>query len=63
MPFSWQLIDGSGEPSGRSGEFASREAAEGWLSERWPDLRASGTLEVALLDGDAEVYRMSLAEE
>lgn len=63
MTFFWLLVDASGGPSGRSEEFASRGAAEGWLSERWQDLRASGTAEVALHRGDAEVYRMSLSEE
>jgi len=63
VTFFWLLVDGSGGPSGRSEELESRAAAEEWLSERWRDLRASGTVEVVLTEGDAEIYRMSLAEE
>ncbi len=63
MAFFWLLLDAAGGPAGESGEFADRAAAEAWLSERWADLRDSGVDAVVLRDGDAEVYRMSLAEE
>jgi hypothetical protein len=63
MAFFWVLFDGSGGEAGRSGEFTDQAAAEAWLSEHWPDLVASGAVEVALRDGDDESYRMSLLEE
>jgi hypothetical protein len=62
VAFFWLLFDASGGAGGRSGEFADQATAEAWLSERWPDLVASGTAEVALYDGDDESYRMSLSE-
>ena len=63
MAFFWLLLDQSGGEKGRSEQFADQTAAEAWLSERWPDLVASGAVEVALRDGDDESYRMSLLEE
>ena len=62
MAFFWLLFDASGGASGRSGEFADQATAEAWLSERWPDLLESGTVEVALYDDDDESYRMSLLD-
>jgi hypothetical protein len=56
------MLDSSGGESGRSGEFEDRAGAEAWLSELWPDLVDSGAVEVALRDGDDEIYRMSLRE-
>jgi hypothetical protein len=64
VTFFWVLFDASGGASGgRSEEFAEQATAEAWLSEHWADLVASGTVEVALRDGDDERYRMSLLEE
>ena len=57
------MFDAAGGEAGRSEEFDDQEAAEAWLSERWPDLRSSGVEAVALhADGD-ERYRMSLRED
>jgi hypothetical protein len=58
----WVLLDGAGIETGRSEEFADREAAEAWVGERWPDLAASGVREVALTEDGVETYRMSLDE-
>jgi hypothetical protein len=63
VAFFWLLLDAAGGPTGESERFAGREAAEAWLSERWADLRDSSVDSVALHDGDAEIYRMSLADE
>jgi hypothetical protein len=63
VAFFWVLLDSAGGPGGESGDFADRAAAEAWLAERWADLRESGVGTVALHDGDAEEYRMSLADE
>ena len=63
MTFFWLLLDATGEEAGRSEEFDDQEAAESWLSGRWPDLRGSGVEEVVLHEGDDERYRMSLSDE
>jgi hypothetical protein len=63
MAFFWLLLDAAGGAAGESAEFADRASAEAWLAERWADLRESGVDAVALHDGEAEEYRMSLADE
>jgi hypothetical protein len=63
VTFLWVLFDSAGGEAGRSEEFADREAAEAWLSERWRDLRESGVEEVALRGDGGERYRMSLGED
>jgi hypothetical protein len=63
MAYFWLLLDSAGGATGESAGFSDRAAAEAWLAERWADLRESGVDEVALRDGETEVYRMSLADE
>ncbi|MFV2196133.1 hypothetical protein [Nocardiopsis sp. LOL_012] len=64
MAWTWRYLtaDGGapaqGEPS--SEQFPSRGDAESWLGEHWRTLSDGGVGRVALLDGDREVYEMSL---
>jgi hypothetical protein len=62
--FSWSYVDAAGRISGRSEEFATREAAEGWLAGAWADLDIEGVERVILvaLESGEEVYRMDLGE-
>jgi hypothetical protein len=62
--FRWAVIGDQGTETGVVDEaFDSREAAESWLGTHWADLLAGGAREVALHEGDAELYRMGLEEE
>lgn len=36
--------------------FATREAAEAWMSDRWSDLLEAGVAQVTLMDGGREIY-------
>jgi hypothetical protein len=58
----WRLLDGDGGERGRSEDFEDRDDAEVWLSTEWSSLAADGVSEVALVEGDDEVYRMSLSD-
>jgi hypothetical protein len=58
----WLLLDAAGGAAGRSGEFADREGAEAWLSERWADLLDAGVEAVELREEADVRYRMSLRE-
>jgi hypothetical protein len=61
MSFRWRYLDSSGtEQAGPDETFADQAEAEGWLSDEWPALLDSGVDTVTLLDGDTEVYGMSL---
>jgi hypothetical protein len=62
MAFVWVMLDSVGGAVGRSGEFVDAEAAEAWLAGSWADLLGTGVESVALHDGTAERYRMSLRE-
>lgn len=49
---------------GAGQEFESREEAEAWLSETWPELEDAGVESVTLMEGDDVVYGpMGLSEE
>jgi hypothetical protein len=62
MSSFWVFCDAAGSETGRSEGFADRGSAEGWITERWPDLLASGVEEVVLHEDGVEAYRMSLRE-
>ncbi|MFD6951263.1 hypothetical protein A6A08_23590 [Nocardiopsis sp. TSRI0078] len=64
MAWTWRYYgaEGSG-PTGQdlpSETFTSRGDAESWLGENWQELTEGGVNRVALLEGDKEVYEMSL---
>lgn len=62
--FRWAVVDDDGAETGVVDEaFDSREAAESWLGLHWADLLAGGATQVALHEGDAELYRMGLGAE
>ena len=62
--FRWAVINDGGKETGVVDEaFDSREAAESWLGVHWADLLAGGAKEVALHEGEAELYRMGLEAE
>ncbi len=64
MAWTWRYFEADGaDPLGSdlpSESFTSRGDAESWLGENWQELAEGGVGRVALLDGDAEVYAMSL---
>ncbi len=43
--------------------FPSQSDAESWLGENWRALADAGVLTTALVDGQKELYNMSLASE
>lgn len=64
MAWSWRYYGADGtDPLGEdlpSESFTSRGDAESWLGENWRELIEGGVERVALLEGDKEVYAMSL---
>lgn len=58
MVWAWKydLEDGSKTTGG----FPSQAEAEAWVAESWQQLYTDGARSVTLLDGDREVYSMSL---
>jgi hypothetical protein len=60
MTVRWRYLGASAAEAGWSGEFAAREDAETWLSERWAELADEGVEAVELVDDGREVFRMSL---
>jgi hypothetical protein len=58
---SWTYLDDDGDEVGASPGFGSREEAEAWLSSSWSSLADDGVATVVLIEGDDEVYRMSLS--
>jgi hypothetical protein len=60
VTYVWRYLDRSGMSCGASREFEDRDEAEAWLGQAWSKLSASGIGEVQLLEGDRDVYRMSL---
>ncbi|WP_435105686.1 hypothetical protein [Nocardiopsis synnemataformans] len=65
MAWTWRYFEADGaDPLGAadlpSESFTSRGDAESWLGENWQELAEGGVGRVALLDGDKEVYAMSL---
>ena len=43
-----------------SSQFPSQAEAEAWLGESWQELYDEGVRSVVLVEGDREVYTMSL---
>lgn len=63
MTWSWRYTDGAGRPVAAepaAGAFASREAAESWLGEKWRELLDAGVQEVVLVEGERDEYAMPL---
>ncbi|WP_017572650.1 hypothetical protein [Nocardiopsis halotolerans] len=64
MAWTWRYYEADGtDPRGTdlpSESFTSRGDAESWLGENWHELAEGGVRRVALLDGEKEVYAMSL---
>lgn len=64
MAWTWRYYEAGAEVArGRdlpSESFTSRGDAESWLGENWQELTEGGVDRVALLDGEKEVYAMSL---
>lgn len=64
MAWTWRYDGAEGaDPQGAdlpSESFTSRGDAESWLGENWQELAEGGVRRVALLDGEKEVYAMSL---
>lgn len=62
--FRWAVVGDDGIETGVVDEaFDSKEAAENWLGLHWADLVAGGATQVALHEGDTELYRMGLEAE
>ncbi|MDQ4095517.1 MAG: hypothetical protein M3174_04830 [Actinomycetota bacterium] len=59
----WVLLDEQGNEMRATDGFASRTAAEEWLSGAWSALADEGAAAVSLRSGDEEIYEMSLAPE
>lgn len=62
---SWRWVlhaeDGSDVVvEGYDDSFASQSDAESWIGEVYPDLVERGVVAGTLVDGDRELYRMSL---
>ncbi len=51
---SGEAVDPVGAPAGEA--FPSQADAETWLGENWRELLHAGVHQVALLDGDRQVY-------
>ncbi len=62
MTIHWRWFDGRNVERGVSVAFQDRDEAEAWMGEHWNELREDRAESVALMDGDVEVYRMSLQE-
>ncbi|MFC6887392.1 MULTISPECIES: hypothetical protein [Actinomadura] len=63
MAWSWRLEKTGGQAAGTSEEtFPTQADAESWLGENWRALREEGIDTVTLLDGDSDVYPMSLLD-
>ncbi|MDQ3155085.1 MAG: hypothetical protein M3R63_26240 [Actinomycetota bacterium] len=61
MDFRWRYQDGSGnDTAGPEITFADQQDAEDWLTREFQALLDAGVDRVVLLDGDDEIYAMSL---
>lgn len=58
MVWSWKYDAGAGPAA--TGGFPTQGEAEAWIAESWQELYAGGAREVTLLEGDRQVYVMSL---
>lgn len=59
----WILHDEDGADvavEGYDDSFSSQSDAESWIGEVYPDLLERGVVAGTLVDGDRELYRMSL---
>lgn len=67
MTWTWRCehIDGTEleQVEANTEIFPSRGDAETWLGEHWADLAEAGAQQVTLLQDDAPLYTMSLAED
>jgi hypothetical protein len=61
MTWSWRYENAEGKPvEGPNETFSNQADAESWLGQTWRDLVAAGAVEVVLVEGDRDEYRMSL---
>lgn len=60
MSVHWIYRDGPKSVSGRSADFASRGEAEDFMGARWQELLEAGHFAATLVDGEEELYTMSL---
>ena len=65
MAFHWRLSPADLVPDDTPmpSSFPSQSDAESWLGENWRALADAGVLTTALVDGQKELYNMSLASE
>lgn len=64
MDFRWRYEDGAGnDTAGPEITFSDQQDAENWLSREFQALLDGGVERVVLLDGEEEVYGMSLLPE
>lgn len=64
MDFRWRYEDGAGgAATGPEITFADQQDAEDWLAREFQALLDGGVERVVLLDGEEELYGMSLLPE
>ena len=57
---AWAWLYELGDGPARTGGFPTQAEAEAWVADSWQQLYEGGARAVTLLEGDREVYRMSL---
>jgi len=62
VPFRWRYLADDGSTAGESDLFSQRADAEAWLADSWESLAGDGVIDVMLIEGDHELFRMSLEE-
>lgn len=60
MSFRWIYRDTPKTTAGGSDAFDSQAGAEEWMGDHWRELLDRGILAASLMDGDTELYTMSL---
>ena len=63
MSFRWVYRTSPTETSGSSEDFGSQQQAEDFMGAEWRRLLDDGILAATLMDGDRELYTMSLTED
>ncbi|TQN32046.1 hypothetical protein FHX37_1971 [Haloactinospora alba] len=66
MAWSWRCETAEGEALTdewfSEEAFSSRGDAETWLGENWQEIAAAGAERAILVDGERDVYSMSLSD-
>ena len=63
MTFTWLYRSSPTEVAGRSEGFQTKQDAEDFMGAEWRALLDDGVLAATLMDGDDELYTMSLTED